>query len=105
MAWGIKRFSNDELRQRFIDMTVPQAQVLGLSLPDPDLRWDEESGHWVPGPIDWDEFYAVLKGRGPCNDQRMRHRRAAHEDGAWVREAADAYAAKQAARAATEAVA
>ncbi len=105
MAWGIKRFSNDELRQRFIDMTVPQAQVLGLTLPDPDLRWDEGTGHWVPGPIDWDEFYAVLKGRGPCNEQRMTHRRSAHEDGAWVREAADAYAAKQVDRADAEAVA
>jgi len=74
---------------------VPQAQVLGLTLPDPDLHLDEESGHWRFGPIDWDEFYAVLKGNGPCNAQRIAHRRAAHEDGAWVREAATAYAAKQ----------
>ncbi|MFP5334174.1 MAG: 1,2-phenylacetyl-CoA epoxidase subunit PaaA [Actinomycetes bacterium] len=98
MAWGIKRHSNDDLRQRFVDMTVPQAQVLGLTLPDPDLRFDEESGHWRFGPIDWDEFYAVLKGDGPCNAQRTATRRRAHEDGAWVREAATAYAAKQQAR-------
>ena len=98
MAWGIKKHSNDELRQRFVDMTVPQAQVLGLTLPDPDLGFDEESGHWRFGEIDWSEFYAVLKGNGPCNAQRMEHRRRAHEEGAWVREAANAYAAKQAAR-------
>jgi ring-1,2-phenylacetyl-CoA epoxidase subunit PaaA len=97
MAWGIKRHSNDELRQRFVDMTVPQAEVLGLTLPDPDLRWDGE--HWRFGTIDWDEFSAVLKGAGPCNAQRMEHRRRAHDEGAWVREAASAYAAKQAARA------
>jgi ring-1,2-phenylacetyl-CoA epoxidase subunit PaaA len=99
MAWGIKRHGNDELRQRFVDMTVPQAQVLGLTLPDPDLRLDEETGHWRFGPIDWDEFYAVLKGDGPCNAQRMERRRRAHDEGAWVREAATAYAAKQSARA------
>lgn len=99
MAWGIKRHSNDDLRQRFVDMTVPQARVLGLTLPDPDLHYDEESGHWRFGPIDWDEFYAVLKGNGPCNRQRMEVRRAAHAEGAWVREAAAAYAAKQQARA------
>ncbi len=98
MAWGIKRFSNDELRQRFIDMSVPQAQVLGLTLPDPDLAFDDASGHWVPGPIDWDEFYAVLQGDGACNEERLANRRAAHDEGAWVREAADAYAAKQAVR-------
>jgi ring-1,2-phenylacetyl-CoA epoxidase subunit PaaA len=94
MAWGIKRHSNDELRQRFVDMTVPQAQVLGLELPDPDLHWD--GGHWRFGEIDWSEFYAVLKGNGPCNAQRMEHRRRAHEEGAWVREAGSAYAAKRA---------
>jgi ring-1,2-phenylacetyl-CoA epoxidase subunit PaaA len=98
MAWGIKRFSNDELRQRFVDMCVPQAEVLGLTLPDPDLRWNAETEHWDFGPIDWSEFFAVLKGDGPCNEQRMAHRRRAHEDGAWVREAALAYADKQAAR-------
>jgi ring-1,2-phenylacetyl-CoA epoxidase subunit PaaA len=94
MAWKIKRFSNDELRQRFIDMCAPQAEVLGLTLPDPELRFDEERGHYDFGPIDWDEFKAVLRGNGPCNRQRMEHRRAAHEDGAWVREAAIAYAQK-----------
>ncbi len=105
MAWGIKRHTNDELRQRFVDMTVPQAQVLGLSLPDPDLCFDESAGHWRFGAIAWDEFYAVLKGDGPCNTQRLEHRRAAHEEGAWVREAAAAYAAKRAAEAATAAAA
>jgi ring-1,2-phenylacetyl-CoA epoxidase subunit PaaA len=94
MAWKIKRFSNDELRQRFIDMCVPQAEVLGLTLPDPELRFNDERGHYEFGPIDWDEFKAVLRGNGPCNRQRMAHRRAAHEDGAWVREAAVAYAEK-----------
>ena len=99
MAWGIKRHTNDELRQRFVDMTVPQADVLGLTLPDPELRLDPATGHWSFGAIDWDEFTAVLKGDGPCNAQRIEHRRRAHDDGAWVREAATAYAAKQAARA------
>jgi ring-1,2-phenylacetyl-CoA epoxidase subunit PaaA len=98
MAWGIKRFSNDDLRQKFVDMMVPQAQRLGIELPDPDLRWNEERGHWDFGPIDWDEFWRVLKGDGPCNAERLAHRRAAHEEGAWVREAANAYAAKQADR-------
>ncbi|PZU43172.1 MAG: 1,2-phenylacetyl-CoA epoxidase subunit A [Arsenicicoccus sp.] len=98
MAWGIKRFSNDDLRQKFIDMTVPQAQKLGITLPDPDLRWNPERGHWDFGEIDWEEFWRVLKGDGPCNEQRIRTRVAAHEDGAWVREAAAAYADKQAAR-------
>ncbi len=98
MAWGIKRFSNDELRQKFVDMTVPQAEVLGLTLPDPDLHLDEATGHHVFGDIDWPEFFAVLKGNGPCNQQRIEHRRRAHDEGAWVREAATAYAAKQSAR-------
>ncbi|MBL8929444.1 MAG: 1,2-phenylacetyl-CoA epoxidase subunit A [Kineosporiaceae bacterium] len=98
MAWGIKRFSNDELRQRFVDMSVPQAEVLGLSLPDPDLRWNDERGHYDSGELDWDEFARVISGDGPCNAQRMSRRIRAHEDGAWVREAAQAYAAKQAAR-------
>src|SRR5512138_2382364 len=88
MAWGIKRFSNDDLRQKFVDMTVPQAQKLGLTLPDPDLRWNDERGHWDFGAIDWDEFWRVLKGDGPCNAERIAHRVKAHEDGAWVREAA-----------------
>jgi ring-1,2-phenylacetyl-CoA epoxidase subunit PaaA len=94
MAWRIKRFSNDELRQKFIDMCVPQAEALGLTLPDPDLRWNEERGHYDFGEIDWEEFFEVVKGNGPCNRERIAHRRAAHEDGAWVREAARAYAEK-----------
>jgi len=94
MAWGIKRFSNDELRQRFVDQAVPQSAVLGLSLPDPELRFDEESGHWRYGEIDWSEFRAVLAGNGPCNRQRLERRQAAHADGAWVRDAAAAYARK-----------
>jgi ring-1,2-phenylacetyl-CoA epoxidase subunit PaaA len=98
MAWGIKRFSNDDLRQRFIDMTVPQAQRLGVVLPDPDLRWNADRGHFDFGAIDWDEFWRVLRGDGPCNAQRIAHRVASHEAGAWVREAAAAYAAKEATR-------
>ncbi len=98
MTWGIKRFTNDELRQRFVDMTVPQAEALGLTLPDPDLRWNEERGSYDFGDIDFTELFEVIKGNGPCNKQRMAHRVTAHEEGAWVREAADAYAAKQAAR-------
>ncbi|MDN5779136.1 MAG: 1,2-phenylacetyl-CoA epoxidase subunit A [Humibacillus sp.] len=98
MAWGIKRFANDELRQKFVDMTVPQAHKLGLTLPDPDLRWNEQRGHWDFGEVDWDEFWRVLRGDGPCNAERIAHRRSAHDDGAWVREAANAHAAKAAAR-------
>jgi ring-1,2-phenylacetyl-CoA epoxidase subunit PaaA len=98
MAWRIKRFSNDELRQRFVDMCVPQAEVLGLTLPDPDLRWDEERGGYAYTQPDYAELFAVIKGDGPCNRQRMAHRRGAHAEGAWVREAAAAYAAKRAAR-------
>ncbi len=98
MRWGIKRFSNDDLRQRFVDMTVPQAQALGLTLPDPDIRWNEERGHFDHGPIDYTELFEVIKGNGPCNTQRMAHKVKAHEDGAWVREAAAAYAAKRADR-------
>ncbi|MGI8695704.1 MAG: 1,2-phenylacetyl-CoA epoxidase subunit PaaA [Mycobacteriales bacterium] len=94
MAWGIKRHTNDELRQRFVDMTVPQAQKLGVRLPDPQLRWNDERGHHDFGPVDWTEFKAVLAGDGPCNRQRVAHRKAAHDDGAWVREAATAHAAK-----------
>jgi len=96
MAWGIKRFSNDELRQRFVDMTVPQAEALGLTLPDPDLRWNADRGHHDFGEIDFAELFEVIKGNGPCNQQRMAHRVKAHEDGAWAREAAAAYAEKQA---------
>jgi ring-1,2-phenylacetyl-CoA epoxidase subunit PaaA len=98
MAWRIKRHSNDELRQRFVDMTVPQAEVLGVTLPDPDLRWNVERGSYDYGAVDWEEFARVVKGGGPCNTERIARRVAAHEDGAWVRDAAAAYAAKAAAR-------
>jgi ring-1,2-phenylacetyl-CoA epoxidase subunit PaaA len=94
MAWGIKRFSNDELRQRFIDVSVPQAAVLGLDLPDPDLEWSADRAHYDFGEIDWSEFSRVLAGDGPCNRQRLARRVEAHAVGAWVREAAMAYAAK-----------
>jgi ring-1,2-phenylacetyl-CoA epoxidase subunit PaaA len=94
MAWGIKRHSNDELRQRFVDITVPQAEKLGVTLPDPDLCWNDERGHYDFGAVDWDEFMAVVKGNGPCNAQRIAHRKRAHDEGAWVREAAAAHAAK-----------
>ena len=100
MAWKIKRFSNDELRQKFIDVTVPQADFLGLKVPDEDLEFDAEAGHYQFGDIDWQEFYDVLAGNGPCNRERMQVRRKAHEDGAWVRAAAQAYAEKHAAKAA-----
>ncbi|MBR0905125.1 1,2-phenylacetyl-CoA epoxidase subunit PaaA [Bradyrhizobium liaoningense] len=95
--WKIKRFSNDELRQKFVDATVPQAQYLGLTIPDPGMIQDAE-GHWRYSEIDWTEFKQVLAGNGPCNRDRMAARRKAHEEGAWVREAAAAYAAKRAQR-------
>jgi ring-1,2-phenylacetyl-CoA epoxidase subunit PaaA len=95
MAWKIKRFTNDELRQRFVDISVPQAAALKLTLPDPDLRLDEETGHYRYGTIDWEEFKQVVKGNGPCNRQRLEHRSRAHHEGHWVREAAAAYARKQ----------
>ena len=98
MKWKIKRFSNDELRQKFVDVTVPQADFLGLKMPDDDLVYDEEDGHYRFGEINWQEFYDVLAGNGPCNRERLATRRKAHEDGAWVREAANAYAQKQRAR-------
>jgi ring-1,2-phenylacetyl-CoA epoxidase subunit PaaA len=100
VRWKIKRFTNDELRQKFVDFTVPQAKFLGLSVPDPELRWDADAGVHRFGEIDWTEFNQVLKGHGPCNRERLAERRAAHEDGRWVREAAAAHAAKRAARAA-----
>ncbi len=100
MAWKIKRFSNDELRQKFVDNSVRQFEYLGVSIPDPDLKWNEERGHYDFGEIDWDEFYQVISGYGPCNRQRIAQRRKAQEEGAWVVEAAEAYAAKQAAKAA-----
>jgi ring-1,2-phenylacetyl-CoA epoxidase subunit PaaA len=99
MGWKIKRHGNDELRQRFVDMTVPQAEKLGVTLPDPALRWNEERGHHDFGAPDWSEFQRVISGDGPCNAERIARRRAAHDEGAWVREAASVYAAKQAAKA------
>jgi ring-1,2-phenylacetyl-CoA epoxidase subunit PaaA len=99
IRWRVKRKTNDELRQRFVDITVPQAQAVGLTLPDPDLKLNAETGHWEFGPIDWDEFWAVVRGNGPCNRERLAARRDAHENGRWVREAAEAHAAKLAARA------
>jgi ring-1,2-phenylacetyl-CoA epoxidase subunit PaaA len=95
MAWKIKRHSNDELRQRFVDMTVPQAAALGVTLPDPDLRWNDERGRHDFGEIDWSELKRVIAGDGPMNAERIAHRRRADEDGAWVREAAAAHAAKR----------
>ncbi len=103
--WKIKRFSNDDLRQKFVDATVPQGQFLGLTFPDPDLRLDEASGHWQYGEIDWSEFKRVVAGDGPMNTQRMAHRRQTEADGAWVREAAMAYAEKRRQRAAAASVA
>jgi ring-1,2-phenylacetyl-CoA epoxidase subunit PaaA len=95
MRWKIKRFSNDELRQKFVDFTVPQAEYLKLRIPDPELRWDAAAGCYRFGVIDWSEFNEVLKGHGPCNRERLEARRRAHDDGAWVREAAAEYARKQ----------
>jgi ring-1,2-phenylacetyl-CoA epoxidase subunit PaaA len=98
MAWKIKRFTNDELRQKFIDATVPQAEFLGLTIPDKDLKWNDEKGGYDHGPIDWDEFWRVVKGGGAMNVDRVRDRRKAWQDGAWVREAALAHAEKRRAR-------
>jgi ring-1,2-phenylacetyl-CoA epoxidase subunit PaaA len=103
LKWRVKRKTNDELRQRFVNLTIPQAQAIGVTLPDPDLHYDEASENWIIGEIDWDEFYRVIKGNGPCNRERLAARRAAHDEGAWVREAATAYAEKHAARTATAA--
>ena len=100
MAWKIKRVSNDDLRQQFVDMTVPQAEYLGLEIPDPDLEWNAERGHYDFGGIDWDEFWQVVKGNGPMNRERVEHKTRAWEEGAWVREAAAAHAAKSRGRAA-----
>ncbi|MBK9688991.1 MAG: 1,2-phenylacetyl-CoA epoxidase subunit A [Saprospiraceae bacterium] len=96
IRWKIKRFSNDELRQRFVDMTIPQADLLGLTVPDPMLKYNEAKKGYDFGPIDWDEFWNVVKGNGPCNEERLNARVKAHENGSWVREAAAAYAQKQA---------
>src|SRR5256885_11018293 len=105
MKWKIKRFSNDDLRQKFIDATVPQGHYLGLTFPDSDLKRDEANGHWRFGEIDWSEFKRVLAGDGPCNRQRMAVRTQANEDGVWVREAALAHARKRAERAAAAKIA
>jgi ring-1,2-phenylacetyl-CoA epoxidase subunit PaaA len=98
MQWKVKMESNDSLRQRFIDQTVPQADYLGLTIPDPDLKWDADRGHYDFGPIDWAGFYEIINGNGPCNRERLQARIDAWEEGAWVREASVAYAEKQAAR-------
>jgi ring-1,2-phenylacetyl-CoA epoxidase subunit PaaA len=98
MRWRIKRKTNDEIRQQFVDATVPQAEFLGITIPDPDLQWNESRGHYDFGPINWDEFWQVVNGNGPCNRERIRARVKAHEEGAWVREAALAYAEKRKAR-------
>ncbi|MFN5136589.1 MAG: 1,2-phenylacetyl-CoA epoxidase subunit PaaA [Chitinophagaceae bacterium] len=95
MKWKIKRKTNDELRQNFIDMIAEQVKVLGMTLPDPDLKWNKQRGHYDFGEINWEEFWNVVKGNGPCNKQRLDARRKAHENGKWVREAAMAHAAKQ----------
>jgi ring-1,2-phenylacetyl-CoA epoxidase subunit PaaA len=96
MRWGIKRISNDELRQKFVDACVDQAKVLGVALPDPELKWNEARGHWDFGPIDWDEFKRVIAGDGPCNRERLAERVSAWEEGAWVREAALVHERKRA---------
>jgi ring-1,2-phenylacetyl-CoA epoxidase subunit PaaA len=105
MAWGIKRHTNDELRQRFVDMSVPQAEALGVTLPDDQLHWNADRAHYDFGPVDWDEFKAVISGNGPCNAERIANRRAAQENGEWVREAASVHAAKVRARKAKESAA
>jgi ring-1,2-phenylacetyl-CoA epoxidase subunit PaaA len=98
MKWKIKRFSNDDLRQKFIDVTVEQANILGLTIPDKDLKWNEERGHYDFGTINWDEFWNVVKGNGPCNKERLAARKNAWDNGAWVRDAATAHAEKRAAK-------
>jgi ring-1,2-phenylacetyl-CoA epoxidase subunit PaaA len=95
IRWGVKKKGNDELRQRFVNLTIPQAQAIGLTVPDPALAYNTETENWEIGPINWDEFYAVIKGNGPCNRERLAARRKAHADGAWVRQAATAYAARR----------
>jgi ring-1,2-phenylacetyl-CoA epoxidase subunit PaaA len=95
IRWGVKKKSNDELRQRFVNLTVPQAQAVDLTLPDPALKYDEATENWEFGEIDWNEFWAVVKGNGPCNRERLAARNKAHDEGSWVRAAAAAYAAKR----------
>ncbi len=97
MAWRIKRKSNDQLRQEFVDKTVPQAEFIGLTVPDPHLKWNEARGQYDFGPMDWEEFFQVIAGNGPCNKERLAARQKAHDEGRWVREAALAHAQKQAA--------
>jgi ring-1,2-phenylacetyl-CoA epoxidase subunit PaaA len=101
MAWRIKRKTNDELRQEFVDKTVPQVEFLGLQVPDSDLKWNEARGHYDFGPIDWEEFFQVVGGNGPCNKERLAARQKAHDEGQWVREAALAHAKKRAASSAS----
>lgn len=103
MRWRIKRFTNDELRQKFVDVSVPQAELLGIKVPDPDLKWNEERGHYDFGKINWEEFFNVIKGNGPCNKERITARKKAWDDGAWVREAAIVHAEKKARRKANRA--
>ncbi len=98
MKWKIKRFTNDELRQKFVDICAEQIKILNLTIPDPDLKWNEATGHYDFGPINWDEFWQVIAGNGPCNKQRLDARKKAWEEGAWVREAASAHARKRAER-------
>ena len=98
MKWKIKRFTNDELRQKFVDICAEQIKILNLTIPDPDLKWNEERGHYDFGAINWDEFWQVIAGNGPCNKQRLDARKKAWEEGAWVREAASAHAEKRAQR-------
>ncbi|HST36590.1 MAG TPA: 1,2-phenylacetyl-CoA epoxidase subunit PaaA, partial [Allosphingosinicella sp.] len=99
MRWRIKRDTNDELRQKFVDITKPQADAIGLTVPDPDLAWNEAKGGYDYGAVDWEEFYAVVKGEGPVGKERIKARRDAWEQNAWVREAAVAYAEKRAMKA------
>ncbi len=98
VKWKIKRETNDELRQKFIDKTIPQAELIGLKVPDADAKWNDKTGHYDIGKINWDEFHRVISGNGPCNKQRMDHHIKYHEEGAWVREAAEAYKKKKAKR-------
>jgi ring-1,2-phenylacetyl-CoA epoxidase subunit PaaA len=103
MQWKLKRESNDQLRQKFVDQAVPQAEFIGLKMPDPDLSWNEDRGHYDFGKIDWDEFWQVVSGDGPCNRQRLAHHIKAQEDGAWVRDAMHAYKKKHQVRSARSA--
>jgi ring-1,2-phenylacetyl-CoA epoxidase subunit PaaA len=98
LKWRVKQKTNDELRRRFINMTVAQARAIGLEIPDPDLRFNDETKDWETGPIDWEEFWRVVKGDGPCNRDRLAARNKAHDEGAWVRAAAEAHAAKHRSR-------